>query len=173
MQEYLMIGEVLKPQGVRGECKIKPYCADMDMFRGWRTLYRKAGEAWTSLTCQVVRIHEGFVYAVLEGCASADEAEKLRGCELYIDRAHASPLEEGAEYIADLIGCTATDETGRIIGELREVLQHGPVDTWVFRTAKGQLMAPALRAVFPEVNVREKRISVLSERLAEVAVGED
>ncbi|MBP6153029.1 MAG: ribosome maturation factor RimM, partial [Clostridia bacterium] len=27
MNEYLMIGEVLKPQGVRGEVKIKPYAA--------------------------------------------------------------------------------------------------------------------------------------------------
>ena len=32
MNEYLMIGEVLKPQGVRGEVKIKPYAADLEAF---------------------------------------------------------------------------------------------------------------------------------------------
>ena len=173
MQEYLMIGEVLKPQGVRGECKIRPYCADPDRFHTWHTLYRKTDQVFTPLSCRIVRIHDGFVYAVLDHCASADEAEALRGCELYIDRAHASPLEEDAEYIADLIGCHATDEAGHVIGELREVLQHGPVDTWVFRTPAGTLMAPALKAVFPEVNVREKHISVCAEKLAEVAVVED
>ena len=39
MQEYLMIGTVLKPQGVRGECKIKPYAANVDLFSSWKTLY--------------------------------------------------------------------------------------------------------------------------------------
>ena len=173
MQEYLMIGEVLKPQGVRGECKIKPYCADVELFHTWHTLYRKEREAYTPLSCRVVRIHEGFVYAVLGRCASADDAEKLRGCELYIDRAHASPLEEDATYIADLIGCEAVDEAGHVLGTLREVLQHGTVDTWVFHTPTGTLMAPALKAVFPEVNIRERRISVVSEKLAEVSVVED
>ena len=32
MTDYLMIGEVLKPQGLRGECKIRPYAADRALF---------------------------------------------------------------------------------------------------------------------------------------------
>ena len=30
--KYLMIGEVLRPQGVRGEVKVKPYAAEPEMF---------------------------------------------------------------------------------------------------------------------------------------------
>ena len=32
VQEYLMIGVVLKPKGIRGEIKIKPYAADISLF---------------------------------------------------------------------------------------------------------------------------------------------
>ena len=46
MIEYLMIGEVLKPQGIRGEVKIKPYAANPDDFRRWKTLYVRAGEVY-------------------------------------------------------------------------------------------------------------------------------
>ena len=39
--------------------------------------------------------------------------KKLRGTLLYIDRAHAAKLPEGAFYIQDWIGCTVKDDTGR------------------------------------------------------------
>ena len=168
-----MIGVVLKPQGLRGECKIKSFAADISLFSGWGTLFLKEGSAFTPLPCRVSRIRDGFVYAVLGACASAEDAEKLRGRELFIDRAHAAPPEEGAVFIADLIGCRAVDESGREIGVLQDVLQHGPVDTWVFRTPDGTMMAPALLSVFPEVDPEAGLISVVSARLQEVAVFEN
>ena len=170
MNDYLMIGEVLKPQGVRGECKIRSYAADVEMFHEWKTLYRKTKEGYEPVTVRTARIRDGFVYAFLDGSDSADAAEKFRGAELYVDRAHAAPAEEDATLIADLIGCEARDEDGTPVGTLTDVLQYGTVDTWVFRTAEGTLMAPALKAVFPEVDPEKKTILAVRERLEEVAV---
>ena len=45
MNEYLMIGEVLKPQGVRGEVKVKPYAADLEAFHDWKTFYLHDGRS--------------------------------------------------------------------------------------------------------------------------------
>ena len=56
---------------------------------------------------------------------------------------------------------------------LTDVLQYGSVDTWVFRTETGTMMAPALLSVFPDVDPENRRISVLSEKLREVAVFDD
>ena len=166
MQEYLLIGKVLKPQGIRGECKIKSYAADISLFSGWKTLYLREHDGYRPVTSRVVRIRDGYVYAVVDGCASAGDAEKLRSLDLYIDRAHAAQPEEGS----DLIGCVAVDETGVEVGTLTDVLQTGPVDTWVFQTPAGTLMVPALLAVFPRVDTAAGRIDVLSEKLQEVAV---
>ena len=170
MNDYLMIGEVLKPQGVRGECKIRSYAADIDRFHDWKTLYRRDGEGYAPVSVRTARIRDGFVYAFLDGSASADDAEKFRGTELFVDRTHAAPAEDGAVLIADLIGCEAKDGDGEVIGTLTDVLQYGTVDTWVFRTPEGTLMAPALKDVFPEVDAENKRILVVRERLEEVAV---
>lgn len=170
MNDYLMIGEVLKPQGVRGECKIRSYAADVDMFHEWKTLYRKTKEGYEPVTVRTARIRDGFVYAFLDGSDSAEAAEKFRGAELYVDRAHAAPAEENATLIADLIGCEARDEEGTPVGILTDVLQYGTVDTWVFKTGEGTLMAPALKAVFPEVDAEKKTILAVRERLEEVAV---
>ena len=172
MTEYLMIGEVLKPQGLQGECKIKPYAADISLFETWQTLYRQEKGAYLPLELDLRRIHEGFVYAVLGDCQSPEDVDRLRGTKLYIDRVHAAPLEEGAVYIADLIGCKAVDEAGQELGTLTEVLQHGTVDTWVFG-GKRPFMAPALKSVFPQVDIKNQRIQVVTEKLEEVAVFED
>jgi len=173
MQEYLMIGTVLKPQGVQGECKIKPYAADLELFRKWKTLYLRNDSVYMPLPCRVNRIHDGFVYALLGECASADDAERLRGKDLYIDRSHAAQPEENGTLIADLIGCHAVTEDGRDLGVLTDVLQHATVDTWVFRSDRGEWMAPALLDAFPHVDAAGQRITVNEERLREVAVFED
>ena len=171
---YFCIGEVLKPQGIRGEAKVRPYTDDPESFRRWTTLYRRDGDAWLPIRSRFSRAHDGFVYLTLEGCASPEDVEKLRGLELYIDRAHATPLPEGMFYLADLIGCEARDEADRPLGTLTEVLQHGPTDVYVFRGAKGgSWMAPALPDVFPVRDVEKGVLRVNSERLKEVAVYED
>ncbi len=170
MQDYLMIGTVLKPQGIRGEVKIKPYAARVEMFSSWKNLYLEEAGGFSPVSLKLSRIHDGFVYAFLADCASADDAEAFRGRDLYIDRKHAAPPEDGAVYIADLIGCEAVDENGNVLGTLTDVLQYGSVDTWVFRTPSGTLMAPALLAVFPLVDPAVGQIRVCTEKLREVAV---
>ena len=170
MDDFLMIGTVLKPQGVRGECKIRSWAADISRFNTWKVLYMKTVDGFIPVAVKVTRISDGFVFAHLDGSSSANEAEKYRGTDLYVDRENADPAEEDATLIADLIGCTARDENGAEIGVLTDVLQHGTVDTWVFRTASGTLMAPALLSVFPAVDPENKAIDVIRERLEEVAV---
>ena len=173
MNEYLMIGEVLKPQGIKGEVKVKPYAANHDDFRRWKKLYIKQGESYEPIKARCSRVHDGFVYVTLGECASMEDAEKLRGVQLWIDRAHANQLEEDEVYVSDLIGCEGIDEEGASIGVLQEVLQHGVVDVYVFKAKGKSVMAPALKAVFPTVDVANKRISVVRERLNEVAVWEE
>lgn len=172
-QEYLLIGTVLKPQGIHGECKIKSYAADVDSFQRWKEFYRLSDGSFSPLPFSLKRIHDGFVYAVLGNAADMEGAEAFRGCDLYVHRRDTVSSGQNGSLIADLIGCRAIDESGLELGVLTDVLQHGPVDTWVFRTPSGLLMAPALLSVFPVVDVDAGRIEVCSERLQEVAVRED
>ena len=171
---YFLIGEVLKPHGIHGEAKIKPYAQNPEDFLRWQTLYLKEGEGWRPLAAKCSRVHDGFAYVTLGDCRTPEEAEKLRGTQLYIDRAHAAKLPEGMYYIADLIGCRAVDAEEKVIGTLENVLQHGSVDVWVFRTPKGgTMMAPSLPEVFVEKDIENGLIRVDAERLQEVAVYED
>ena len=112
MNDYLMIATVLKPQGVRGECKLRSYAADIERFHKWDTLYLKKNDSFLPVSLRTVRIRDGFVYAHLDGSDSADAAERFRGCDLYIARSAAAPVDKDSTLIADLIGCEAKDENG-------------------------------------------------------------
>lgn len=170
---YLMIGEVLRPQGVRGEMKVRPYAADPDMFLEWHTLFLQEGDGYLPRKAHCSRVHDGFAYVTLEGVNDRDAAEALRGTQLWIDRAHACQLPEDACYVCELIGCRAVDASGAEIGVLTDVLQYGSVDTYVFQTPRGNMMVPALKRVFPQVDVEGKIIRVNAEALDEVAVFEN
>ena len=67
MNEYLMIGEVLKPQGVRGEVKIKPYAADLEAFHDWKTtvgkeMGQKFGREAMEVTDEVFESEQSIVF---------------------------------------------------------------------------------------------------------------
>ncbi|MBR4711636.1 MAG: 16S rRNA processing protein RimM [Clostridia bacterium] len=171
---FFKIGEVLRPQGVHGEAKVAAWAMNPEDFRRWTTLYLRRGDGYEPLEARCSRVHDGFAYVTLGTCSSPEDVEKLRGEALYIDRAHAGVLPEGMYYIADLIGCVAVDEEGQELGTLREVLQHGPTDVYVFGTADRRTwMAPALPDAFPVRDVEHNVIRVNSARLKEVAVYAD
>lgn len=146
---YLLVGEVLKPQGIRGEAKLKAHAADPGMFLHWRTLYRKNGDSYEPVSVRCSRVNDGFAYVTMEGCTTPEDVDRLRGLQLYIDRAQAEQPDDNSTFIADLLGCEAVYEDGETMGVLTDVLQHGSVDTWVFKCGRKSMMVPALLRVFP------------------------
>ena len=85
MQGTIIIGEVLKPQGVRGEIKIKPYIDDFADIRNFKTLFI-AGKEYKVLAC---RTDPSAAYLALSGIADRDAAELLRGKEVEALRSEA------------------------------------------------------------------------------------
>ncbi len=168
---YLAIGQVLRPQGLKGEVKLRPDTDDPARFLDLESLYQKTGENnYAPIAIRDVSVRKGFVYLTLADDASVEEAEARRDLLLYIDRAHAAPLGEGENYIADMIGCLLTDTQGHEIGHLKDILQPGANDVYVVDTPEGELLIPALKHVILSVDTRKKLIMVDETRLSEVAV---
>lgn len=169
-QERLLIGEITKPQGIRGEVKVRHYTDDPDRFYDLETVLIPDGAAFREIAVTGARVNGDDVFLTLEGITDRNEAEKMRGLKLYVDRAHARELPEDEVFIADIIGLPAFDTKGNPIGTLTEVLTPGGVDVFVFKTPKGNLMTPGLKDVLQEVNVEEGRIVLNEVRLAEVCI---
>ncbi len=170
LDPFLVIGEVLKPQGVKGELKVRPITCAPQRFEGLSQVHMLVDGQYAPQKIRVTRIDPDAVYLMLEGVKDRNAAEAYRGQLLYVDRAHAVKLPKDAEFICDLIGCVASDDSGREIGRLADVLQPGGNDVYVFKGPLGEVLVPALKSVVLKVDVREKTMLLSRERLSEVAV---
>ena len=108
MRENLIVGTILKPQGIRGELKVKPYTDSPEDFKEFKNLYLD-GEKRRVLS---VRVGDGMVFLGLSGVPDRNAAELLRGKNLELDRDEAPEPEEGRYYIVDLLGLAVVTRRG-------------------------------------------------------------
>ncbi len=174
LSEYLQIGVVVKPQGILGQVKIKPYVDDPDMFLDLKAVSIEVGEGFQTLPLRDVSVREGFVFAWLGEGATREDAEQQRGLVLLVHRNDAAPLPDDRHFIVDLIGCRVENLGGQPMGQLVDILQPGANDVYVVKTLDGRrLLVPALKRAIPRVDV-ENRLIVLDEAvLSEVALFEN
>ncbi len=173
--KVIQIGEIVKPQGIRGEVKLKAMSSDMSRYARLESVFLQRGKGEMK-EYRVIkgRSYSGFAFLTLEGVKDRDAAEALRGYAVYVDREYAIELDEDENFIDDLIGLTAVDSQGNEIGELVDVLTPNSIcDVYVFDTPRGSLMIPALKRVVLEVDLDEEKIVLDENVLPEVAVWED
>ena len=170
LSQYLMIGEITKPQGVRGEVKVRPCTCDPDRFEGLETVYIEKDGGYAPLTVRVNRMGTDAVFMNVAGVTDRDAAQKLRGTKLYIDRAHAVALDADSNFTTDLYGLRGVADDGRDLGKLTDVMQPGGNDVYVFNGPLGEVLVPALKSVVLAVDLQAGEMHLSGKRLDEVAV---
>ena len=165
MSERLVVGTVLKPQGIRGELKVKPYTDAPEDFKAFKNLYLD-GEKRRVLS---VRVGDGMVFLGLSGVPDRNAAELLRGKNLELDRDEAPEPEEGRYYIVDLLGLSIVTEEGEELGILTDVKQAAS-DIYTLEKDGREILFPAVKGVVTEVDLENKRLVVDKKRFMEVAV---
>jgi len=176
MNEYLRIGVVLKPQGVKGELKVQPLTDDPHRFAALKEVYIESKNGGhTPVGVASVSVREDAVYLTLTGVNDRNDAERLRNTYLCVDRSHAVKLPKGRYFVCDLIGCKVVDTNGCELGTLSDVLQTGAADVYAVRGASKDknFMVPALKKLLHSVDVEAKCIILDAEVLPQVAVYED
>ena len=103
-QEYLQIGEIVRPQGIRGEVKLRAMTEDMSRYARLESVFLKKGGRLEEKKVLKGRSYDGFAFLQLEGVNDRDAAEALRGTEVYVDRKHAIKLGADENFVCELIG---------------------------------------------------------------------
>ena len=80
--EKVAIAKIIKPQGIKGECKIKFLTDDLSVFEGLKQVY--LGDKLYNV--KNISIRFGFGYLTFEGVKDRNEAELLRNKKLFIPK---------------------------------------------------------------------------------------
>ncbi len=149
----IVVGEVVAPFGIRGEVKVIVLTDFPERFSvGNRLTLELAGGKKHLATIQESRSHKAGLVIRLDCAETIDDAEKLRGAQIVVDRSELMELGSDEFYVFDLLGLKVTTDDGRELGEVAEVLQSGGNDVYV--TSSG-VCIPALRSVVTRIDVAE------------------
>ncbi len=164
--QNLTIGEVLKPQGIRGELKIKTFTDYPELVKKFGRLFID-GKEYKILS---FRVGDGdTAYLGLRGVPDRNAAELLRGKRLEGDRNDAPPLEEGRYYIVDIIGCRCETEEGEYLGEVKNIVNLSS-DVYTLEKDGKEILFPSVKGVVKSVDIENKRVVLVKKILDEIAV---
>lgn len=165
MRKYLTVATVLKPQGIRGEIKLKVYLdngADI-------LAVKRVAIGGREYEVMGGRAQGEFAFVSLKGVADRNAAEELRGKEVVADRAELPALPENRYYIADLIGCEVVTDSGESVGKV-EAVTPAKTDVYTLRADGKEIVFAAAAGVILSVEPEEGRIVVDGRRFKEVSL---
>ncbi len=158
MKDRVCVGAVAGAYGVRGEVRLKSFCAEPEDVAAYGPLTTEDGAKSYEVTLKGP-IKNGFA-ARLSGIASKEAADRLKGTRLYAPRDMLPALPDEEYYHADLLGLTVFDTGGNELGRVKAVLNHGAGDLLeiIVKGAKQPVLLPFTLAAVPTVDVAGGRI---------------
>ena len=144
--------------GVRGEVRIKSFCAIPEAVADYGPLTTRDGRR--SFTLTLVRPVAGGFAVRLSGVGDRDAADALKGEQLFAPRDKLPGLPDDEFYHADLIGLAVYDTGGVLLGVVRAVLDHGAGDLLEIAPDGGgeTVLLPFTLDVVPTVDLAQGRI---------------
>ncbi|MBR3436292.1 MAG: 16S rRNA processing protein RimM [Lachnospiraceae bacterium] len=159
--EFLRIGVVTSPHGVRGEVRVYPTTDEISRFSEVGTLLLEKEGVRSLRTVESVKRLKGMVALKLSGIDSVEEAEKVRNADLLIRRDQSSPLKEGQYFIGDLLDLRAVREDGTEAGKVEDVLLTGANSVLLIRKPDGkELLIPVIPDCVLSVDYDEETVKI-------------
>jgi len=149
------MGRVAGAYGVRGWIKVAPG-------GGVAQTLAAAPEWWIggeAYRVAAAKLHGASVVAQLDGVVSREQALKLKGARVALERAALADPGEGHYYLADLVGLEVHNEQGERLGTVKQWFSSGSQDMMEVAGSRTRLI-PWVSAVVKEVDLGSGRIVV-------------
>ena len=158
MTDRVCVGAISGSFGVRGEVRIKSFCAEPEDIQKYGPLLSEEGREFP---IKITRSVKGG-FAANMGVASKEDADALRGTRLYTSRDKLPALPDDEYYHSDLIGLEVVDTGGEMLGKVTSVENHGAGDILEVMGAgmKTPALVPFTKEIVPTVDLSAGRVVV-------------
>ncbi len=155
MQEYLQIGVITKPHGVRGAVRVFPTTDDVKRFKAGQEYILQTRKGDIQVKVEKVQYIKQFAILKFEGIDTPEDAERYRECPLLVDREHAVKLKKDEYFISDLIGMEVISDENEKIGVISDVISTGANEVLVIEAyggkVAGTILAKGHELLFPSI----------------------
>lgn len=158
--DFIVIGQITKPHGVRGEVRVMPHTDEPERFTWLEHVY--VGETSPKkMAVEQARVHQGMVLLKLTAVSDRLAAESLRGEWLMVPEDEALPLEEGEYFLYELEGLEVYTTEGELLGILTSVIETRANNVFVVQDEQGkELLLPDTDEVVQDIDFDNGRMTV-------------
>jgi 16S rRNA processing protein RimM len=126
---------------------------------------RRGPESATSYPVVSSQIHRGQMVLKLEGVASVEDADLLRGYWVVIPIEEVPALPSGAYYLYQIVGLEVYTTEGTYIGKIEDVITSTANDVYVVKgpgvtEPSGELLIPAIKLVVRRIDIEAGRLEI-------------
>ena len=167
---FVTLARVVKTQGRRGEVAVEVHSDVPDRLHvGLRVFALAEDDSRRELQIEDAWPHKDWLVLKFASVDSISDAEPLVGSELQVPLSERAPLQSGAAYVSDLVGCAVFDQ-GREIGIVSDVrFGAGEALLLIVGSGKSEHEIPYAQEFLVQVDLEHKRIEMnLPEGLLDV-----
>lgn len=156
----ICVGAVVGAFGVKGELRIKSFCADPIDINRYNPLFSEDGK--TEYSLKIIGPIKGGFSARIKDVRYRDQAEALKGVTLHADRSLLPNLPDDEFYHSDLVGLEVFDTGGELMGRIIAVYDHGAGDILEIKGKgmKSAALLPFTKEAVPTIDLTTQRIII-------------
>lgn len=158
--DRICVGAILGAFGIKGEVRLKSFCADPAAIADYGPLTSEDGQ--TVYDLKITGPVKGGFGARINGVQYRDQAEDLKGTSLFVLRNALPNLPDDEFYHSDLIGLTVLDTGGEKIGKIMGVNEYGAGDFLEISSPmeKNPVLMPFTKAAVPTVDLASRKVII-------------
>lgn len=161
------VGIVTKPQGLKGEIRVKLNFNDVSLISNANEIYLN------NVPHKIKKItnRNTFVVLSLENVTNIESAEALRNVKLYVNE-NVLQLEDDEFYVKDVVGFKVVNLNKTEIGTLKDILNYGSADIYVLNLTESQkeLMFVNAQNIVTDIDHANKTIVINDSLLEQLSV---
>ena len=146
--QFVCVGKIIKPQGIKGEVKIQPLVDIPAIFNGKHLLFIEKRE--TPFKHATFRL--GYAYVQFDEITDRNVAEKYRNQKVYITKEEFEKVAVDDFLVEDLVGTLLYDENGEYVGQIMDVTNYGFDDILIVKEDEHLYEVPFKKAIFKKKN---------------------
>ncbi len=146
--DFVCVGKIIKPQGIKGEVKILPLIDIPAIFNGKHKLYIE--KKLSEINHASFRL--GYGYVQFKEITDRNLAENYRNKLVYITKDEFDSLAVDEFLIDDLIGTLLYDENNILVGQIMGVENYGFDDILIIKEDGHIYEVPFKKAIFKNNN---------------------
>lgn len=159
--EFVIIGRIIKPHGVRGAVKVEPITEDpkryVDLDKIFIGTEDQPGEIFE---IDRVQFQHKIVILTLKGIESRNLAEALRDSFIHIPADQVLALPDGSTYIFDLIGLNVFTNKNEYVGTVTNYQEYPANNVFVVEHENHEFLIPDVPDIVEDIDLDAGKVLI-------------